>query len=412
MAPPKIAAADCDALATTSIGNWFHTASAEMRAQCADALYDLAPLRNVDIYVLGHVKPVRHARELAADLSTLTILHTYYDWLKNPPRSLAMMLERIRQLNGGKKLALHFGTEPSTLLAGMYYPGARTPTISLFDTLTLTEDLRKARQDAPTPLARGISPTSLLHEVGHGLMAALYRDRLPDYAGHIGHDRPLTPAIMHRTNPGAAWSEGFASAMQYLEYATDTVVDWHAAVYWGGWSNRPLADRLSNEFVVRDILLAYIGTSHRIHQPDGTAVQFEPDYRRLEKVWATMLQAGVQQSLQEFVADHLLLYPEERGPFLKILQQFAMTDVVSSNHFLERRIAGFIRTENARPASKLGELHPHTIRRHAWQKLVAEHQADTRLTDRQIPVEHRIVLMEKIARYLHDAVIRETDLSL
>lgn len=415
MAPPKIAPAECAGLAEGhSVETWFHVTPAGTRAECAETLYDLAPLKTVDIYVgpdIEHAKPVHHARELATDLSTLTILHTYHPWLKDPPRSLAMMLERIRDLNGGKKIALYFGTEPTIELAGMTYWSARGPTISLFDTLTPTDEMRKAQQDASARRSRGISPTMLQHEVSHVLMAALYRGQTPDYAGHIGHDHSFRPAIDHRTNPGAAWSEGFADAMGHLEYAPESEVDWLASTYLGNWPGRPLADRLSNEFLVRDVLRAYIGTSHRMHQPDGTAVQFEPDYRRLEKVWATMLQAGVQQSLQEFADDYLHLHPEERGPFLKILQQFAMADVVSGNHFLERRIAQFIRTEDARPASKLAELHPDTIRQRVWQKLVAEHQADTRLTDRRVPAEHRVVLMEKIARYLHDTVIRETDLA-
>lgn len=414
MAPPKIAPVDCNGLAEGyGIEMWFHATPAETRAQCADALYDLAPLRNVDLYAgpdIDHTKPVRHARELANDLSTLTILHTYHDWLKNPPRSLAMMLERIRQ-HSGKRLALHFGTEPTIQLGGMTYWDARSPTISLFDTLTPTDEMRKAQQDAPAPLSRSISPTMLQHEVGHALMDALYRGQTPDYAGHIGHDYSFRPAIDHRTNPGAAWSEGFADAMGHLEYAPESEVDWLASTYLGNWPDRPLANRLSNEFVVRDVLRTYIGVRHGIPQPDGATVWIEPDYRRLEKVWDTMRQAGVQQSLQEFADDHLYLHPEERGPFLNILQQFAMADVVSGNHFVERRIVQFIRTEDARPASKLDELHPNTVRRRVWQKLVAAHQADTRLTDRQVPVERRLALMEKIDRYLHDAVTRETDLA-
>jgi len=79
----------------------------------------------------------------------------------------------------------------------------------------------------------------LAHELGHSLMFGLYNHfgaGMPDYAGE-DHDTSSVALREQATSPGAAWSEGFASAVADLAndvtpqafVATQPMVNEHAS---------------------------------------------------------------------------------------------------------------------------------------------------------------------------------------
>lgn len=375
----------------------------DVRDRCAPEIFDLSKIRQFTFQTPkdeGGYRAVTSPAELLKDQGTYQLATLYFRVLQRPDGVLGALTQVALEWSGLDRLPLVLEPEPHQRYGGQLRfsssaDGVRIepPAIHLVDTISGSFGW--------------MSSAVLGHELGHFLMFYAYEGTMPDYGGHRGHDRIEVPPLQQAVPSGAAWSEGFANALYGLLDSQTDFYPSRVAQERPEWAALPQHDRLSNEWVIGGVLEQFM--RREVHDSEANMIRLDVDVGRLGHVLTTMRTAGLQQTFAEFVADYLLLYPEEREAMLKTLDRYAMADVAETPHFLTRYVEA-MREGEGQP-EWLG-MSDHAAKQRAWAFLCRTSQVDIRLRDTSRPLSDRARLYQEIRRYFRNAVRRSNALDL
>ncbi len=294
----------------------------KLRRDCGDAYFNVDDLKRFELRIangVGSVK-VRRGGQLMGRQATYQLASFFLPYLRDPPPGLNFLLNALRELGGDEKVRVVFEKRVGDDHAGFFRRGRR-PEIHIVDTLS--------PMNTDSTGIRGMDLGTLYHELGHSLMYHLYGGKLPSYRGHDGHDERARRHWESETNPGAAWSEGFAGAVSNLDFRSSHQLGSSADLP-DAWFEKSLAARLSNEYVIAAVLTDYVKSEVPYKDTKMTTVVLnDASYCRLNKIFAAMRASGLQEDFGVFVRDFLSRYPEE-GPRLNpILREYGMGELAS-----------------------------------------------------------------------------------
>ena len=306
----------CDPLFETFPKQELKAFPKSLRLSCGDERLPVEQIRFFDLKVRrgGITYRVKHGRQLMKTQGTYRLAKYFFPALIDPPEGLRVLISEVLQRNGGKKIPLVLEGKVTRTHMG-FFRGSRA-SIHLFDTLS---------QPKGKKVDYGVMDRSTLHhEMGHHLMYLLYGKKFPSYEGHEGHDREAEKYEDAVTNPGAAWSEGFAGAMGNLDgrghdglFSSTELSD--------AWFKKDLKNRLSNEYVITALLSEYIQSREK--RGSMVYVVFNQDSKaRLEKIFACMESSGLQKDFGVFAGDFLEQFPEEASRFKPLLGKYGFSE--------------------------------------------------------------------------------------
>jgi hypothetical protein len=372
--------------------------TAANRARCVRAVFTLNSGEYFKITTGKHpvsARVVTDPYELTKDPGTYRLLRYYYKAIRHVDNAQRWIIQSIEHLdNTYDRLEVYFapGTHWTENARAYFLPlrnSRRLPLGLRFNAKTVTSNRRQ----------------TIGHELGHAYMFVAYGRQLPNYEGHRGHDMTSQGDAYDQTNPGAAWSEGFAQSMGALgHYSSRTPESF--TTQRPRWMTLPLHMRLSNEHVICAVLYDLMHSMDLIPRGNFLTWELQTHHDQYVKVTATLHRAGLQQSFAEFVEDFLHLYPEERKALTRSLKKYGMADVIGTvPNYKERRILRFVDAMN----SMVGIVTRDLARNKAWATLTTEHGIDKALLDRSKPIQARLKLMAKAKRYIARAAKRAWD---
>lgn len=293
----------------------------KLRRDCGDAYFNVDDLKRFELRVgngIGSARVWRGA-QLMRRQATYQLASFFLPYLRDPPPGLNFLLNTLRDLGGKEKVRVVFENRVGDDHAGFFRRGGRHPEIHIVDTLSPI--------NTDSTGIRGMDVATLYHELGHSLMYHLYGQKLPPYRGHEGHDEEARRHWESETNPGAAWSEGFAGAISNLDFHSSHHLSSSAGLP-DAWFEKKLAEKLSNEYVIAAVLTEYVKSEVPYKDTEMTTVVLnEASYCRLNKIFAAMRASGMQEDFGVFVRDFLARYPEEGGRLNHILRGYGLDEL-------------------------------------------------------------------------------------
>ncbi|MCC6272199.1 MAG: hypothetical protein IT572_01925 [Deltaproteobacteria bacterium] len=292
----------------------------KLRRECGDAYFNVDDLKRFELRIgngLGSAK-IRRGGQLMRRQATYQLASFFLPYLRDPPPGLNFLLDTLRELGGKEKVRVIFEQRVGDDHAGFFRRGGR-PEIHIVDTLS--------PMNTDSTDIRGMDVGTLYHELGHSLMYHLYGRKLSPYRGHEGHDEEARRHWESETNPGAAWSEGFAGAVSNLDFHSSHQLGWSTELP-DAWFEKSLAARLSNEYVIAAVLTDYVKSEVPYKDTKMTTVVLnDASYCRLNKVFAAMRASGLQEDFGVFVKDFLRRYPEEGDRLNPILREYGLGEL-------------------------------------------------------------------------------------
>ncbi|MCE9625526.1 MAG: hypothetical protein K8R69_08780 [Deltaproteobacteria bacterium] len=300
----------------------FGSLPATQRRRCGDAYLPLSQVEDFELRIRhrGVQRRIRRGAQLTRFQATYRLADFYLPTLRHPPPGLCFLANSLKELLGGSPITLVLETEIGRGSAGFFRQGKHRSGIHLLDTLS-------ARSGKG--VENGIMDTATLyHELGHSLMFYLYGKGMPDYRGHPGHDGEAESYDLARTNPGAAWSEGFAGAIANLDYHSSRGI--YSATYLPEqWFHLSSEARFSNEFVIAAALTDYLKSEVSAGEGQTRVIWDSAAESRLRKVFRCMSGSGLQGDFREFLREYSESFPEEMSRLRPILRDYGLEDFSS-----------------------------------------------------------------------------------
>ncbi len=295
----------------------------KLRRECGDAYFNVDDLKRFELRIGNGVGSTRVWRggQLMRRQATYQLASFYLDYLRNPPPGLGFLLDTLRELRGREQVRIVFENQVGDRHSGWFRGRGRHQEIHIVDTFSPLE--------SESTNIRGMDVSTLYHELGHSLMYHLYGRKFPPYRGHEGHDDRAVRHWESETNPGAAWSEGFAGAISNLDYHSSKVLRGSGDLF-PAWFEKSLEARLSNEYVIAAVLTDYVKSEVPYKDTKMTTVVLnDASYCRLNKIFAAMRASGMQEDFREFVEDFLRRHPEEGSRLNPILREYGLGELAS-----------------------------------------------------------------------------------
>ncbi|MDL1871212.1 hypothetical protein FBR05_03305 [Deltaproteobacteria bacterium PRO3] len=292
----------------------------KLRRDCGDAYFNVDDLKRFELRIANGVGSarVRRGAQLMGRQATYQLASFFLPYLRDPPPGLNFLLDTLRELGGDEKVRVVFEKRVGDDHAGFFRRGRR-PEIHVVDTLS--------PMNTDSTGIRGMDLGTLYHELGHSLMYQLYGGKLPPYRGHEGHDDRARRHWESETNPGAAWSEGFAGAVSNLDFRSSHQLGSSADLP-DAWFEKSFAARLSNEYVIAAVLTDYVKSEVPYKDTKMTTVVLnDASYCRLNKIFAAMRASGLQEDFGVFVGDFLRRYPEEGSRLNRLLRKYGLEEL-------------------------------------------------------------------------------------
>lgn len=295
----------------------------KLRRDCGDAYFHVDDMKRFELRIgngIGSAR-VRRGAQLMRRQATYQLASFFLPYLRDPPPGLNFLLDTLRELGGNEKVKVVFEKRVGDDHAGFFRRGGRHPEIHIVDTFSPL--------DTDSTDIRSMDVSTLYHELGHSLMYHLYGRKLPPYHGHEGHDDGARRHWESETNPGAAWSEGFAGAVSNLDFRSSHQLGSSADLP-DAWFEKNFAARLSNEYVIAAVLTDYVKSEVPYKDTKMTTVVLnDASYCRLNKIFAAMRASGLQEDFGVFVGDFLRRYPEEGARLNPILREYGLGELAS-----------------------------------------------------------------------------------
>ena len=315
----------------------------------------------------------------------------YHDRLLLPEPGLKELIRNIRELSGGKKITTVF-PNISTLERGGYYMLGVDGPVTIHDTMNVA---MTEKEWSTKSYVRMQTPFVLYHELGHKLMQLVYGGEFPSYEGHRGHDKNKN-IFLQKVPLGAAWSEGFASAMGTLDFGFPDTPQKSEFYFSKEWHSRTVKDKLSNEWAIALVLREFMGVCEK----DGRSEYCKADLNEAKKIINVMKESGLQKNFQEFLVDYVSVHPKDKPALLIALKGYGFVrtekderELFDCPSFKERAIAKFI--EKHEEFSTWSLVLPSAARAKKWEEF-KEQGVVAKLTSKDFPLNERHDAMKRL----------------